>query len=256
MTDFDEARRTSFDRQAALYDAARPSYPEALVAEIEAHTSGRRMVEIGAGTGKATALFAGRGYSIVAIEPGANMAAVLRDRALPGVTIEVTTFEAWTGADGSFDLIAAAQAIHWIDPALRYVKTAAALRPGGSLAWLRNERAAIESEIRADLDAAYARWFPEQATDQTGDSVAAARDEYCEQIAHSGLFGSVHVATVPWTATYTTAQYLALLDTYSHHAVLDPSRKRPLYAAIAAAIDQHGGIVVPYVAMAFVAPRL
>jgi hypothetical protein len=50
----DEARRTSFDRKAKLYDAVRPSYPAALVDDVIARCSPRRMLEIGAGTGKAT----------------------------------------------------------------------------------------------------------------------------------------------------------------------------------------------------------
>lgn len=50
----DEARRTSFERQAELYDAARPSYPAALVEDVVARCAPARMLEIGAGTGQAT----------------------------------------------------------------------------------------------------------------------------------------------------------------------------------------------------------
>jgi len=73
----DEARRLSFDASAALYDAARPGYPDALADDLLA-TAGRRVLEIGAGTGKATVVFARRGASIVAIEPGPSLAVVLR----------------------------------------------------------------------------------------------------------------------------------------------------------------------------------
>src|SRR4051812_3647185 len=91
----DETRRTSFDAQAERYDAARPSYPEALAADVLARGV-RRTLEVGAGTGKATVLFARRGASIVALEPGAKLAAVLR-RNVAGLDVAVheTTFEAF-----------------------------------------------------------------------------------------------------------------------------------------------------------------
>src|SRR6185369_16029825 len=132
-SEIDEARRRSFDASAELYDAVRPGYPDALAEELLA-TAGRRVLEIGAGTGKATVVFARHGASIVALEPGGKLAAVLR-RNVAGhdVTVEETTFEAWPIAQ-PFDLVMAAQAIHWVDPAVRYHKAAEALAPGGVVA--------------------------------------------------------------------------------------------------------------------------
>jgi len=95
VASIDEASRTSFDRNAELYDAARPSYPEALVDEVVAASgipAGGRILEIGAGTGKATVPFARRGYAVVALEPGANLATILSRNvaAFPEVAVEVT----------------------------------------------------------------------------------------------------------------------------------------------------------------------
>src|SRR5262249_60031843 len=116
-----------------------------------------RMREIGAGTGKATVALARRGFEIVALEPGSNMAAVLRRKtaSFPAVSIEETTFEAWRAGDRRFDLVLSAQAFHWVDPALRYVKAAAALRGDGALALIRNETSGLEPGLRAALAAAY-----------------------------------------------------------------------------------------------------
>src|SRR5262249_17892327 len=137
MSQLDEARRTSFDGHAELYDAARPSYPDMLADDVIAR-GGRRVLEIGAGTGQATVVFARRGASVVAIEPGANRAAVLR-RNVAGhdAAVEQTTFEAWP-ITRSFDVVMAAQAIHWVDPAVRYVKIAEVLGASGTLALVRN----------------------------------------------------------------------------------------------------------------------
>jgi len=254
----DAARSRSFDRNAALYDAARPSYPEALVDAVLARTGARDLLELGAGTGKATVPFARRGMPLVALEPGANMAAVLRERvaAYPNVRVVETTFEDWDGADGSYDLVLAAQSIHWIDPTIRYEKMARALRPHGWACILRNEKASWEPGLRAELDAAYAQWPPPRSG-QPGDSVDDARREYMAQLEASNLFGPVVVEEAAWHQRYTTREYLDLLATYSDHALLAPDARASLFAAIAAAIDRRGGaFVVPYVSLAFLAQRV
>jgi SAM-dependent methyltransferase len=195
---------------------------------------------------------------MVALEPGANMAAVLRGKmsAFPHVAVEETTFEAWSGADRSFDLVVSAQAFHWVDRAVRYVKTAAALRPGGALALIRNETAGLDPALRAEIEGAYARWFPAVSWTAARDTTESKRGELTGEIERSGLFGPVHAASFPWTATYTTRQYLDLLDTHSDHALLDPGLRTPLYVAIANAIERRGGrIEVPYVAVLLLTVR-
>ena len=261
MTGIDEAGRTSFDRNAELYDAARPPYPESLVDEVVARSRiprGGRILEIGAGTGKATLPFARRGHAIVALEPGANMAAVLRRNvaAFPKVAVEVGTFEGWRGPEGSFDLVLSAQAFHWVDPAVRCAKAAAALRSGGALALIRNETTGLEPGLRAEMEAAYAGWFPAVTWTPVRDSTGSKRDEFTTEIERSGLFGPVQIASFPWTARYTTREYLDLLETHSDHALLDPALRTPLYDAIADAIERRGGrIEVPYVAMLLLTVR-
>ena len=255
-----DARRTSFDEEAELYDAARPSYAEPLVDEVITRSRipvDGRILEVGAGPGKATVLFARRGYAMVALEPGENLAKVLRRNiaAFPKVAIEIGTFEAWNGADGTFDLVTSAQAFHWVDPKVRYRKAAAALRPGGALALLRNEQENLEPSLRAELDDAYARYFPAVANQATRD-VDARRRELAAEIERSGQFGPVHSALFPWKARYTAREYLALLNTYSDHAVLDARSKKLLFDAVAAAIEHHGGVLeFPYVSMALIAFR-
>jgi len=249
----DEARRTSFDARAGLYDAVRPSYPDALADDVMAR-AGRRVLEIGAGTGKATAVFARRGASILAIEPGPELAAVLR-RNLAGcdVTVEQVTFEAWP-IERRFDVVMAAQAIHWIDPAVRYAKPADVLGPGGTLAVVYNETEGFEHGLGDALEAAYARWGPLSSEPPGDDPVGDAVRMRSGEIAASGRFERPEVLRYPWTAIYTTERYLDLLDTYSDHALLAPDRRGPLYQAIADAIERSGGALeIRYVSLAIVA---
>ena len=237
----------SFDRRAALYDAARPGYPEALVDDLLDRTGARRIVEIGAGTGKATALFARRGCAITALEPGAHLAALLR-RNVPSATVIETTFEAWPEAP--HDLVMAAQSWHWVEPSVRYAK-AAAVAP--ALAIISNEKAALPRELQAELDAAYRHHAPAMA-EEPRDRVAAKRAQLGGELAASGLFGELDVKLYPWTHSYAARAYVHLLDTYSDHIVLPDAARRALYAEIRAVIERRGGAIeIPYVTMLFFA---
>jgi SAM-dependent methyltransferase len=246
----DENRRTSFDRNAALYDAARPGYHPGFLDELRAHVAGTHVLEVGAGSGKATELLARGGYTVTAVEPGAQLCAILRAKALPDLQVVQARFEDLQPHD--FDLVLAAQSWHWMAED-KYARAAAA---APALAILRNEKAPIDRELAAELDLAYDRQqLP--AGHRHGDQVRDARAEYVAEIGNSGLFGAPYVAELPWTSRYTSAQYLELLSTYSEHAVLPARTRDPLYAEIAAAIDRRGGTIeIPYVTMLFIAHRL
>jgi tRNA1(Val) A37 N6-methylase TrmN6 len=90
----------SFDTVARLYDEYRPDYPQELVESTIALSrlpECGRILEIGCGTGKATCLFASRGYAIHCIEPGGHLAAVAARNVqdYPRVSFEITRFEEW-----------------------------------------------------------------------------------------------------------------------------------------------------------------
>src|SRR5690242_9900728 len=85
-----------FTTQAGAYAQARPSYPPALVARLLERACvnrGDAIVDIGAGTGLFTALLAGRGLRITALEPNAAMRG--QAPAMPGEHV------AWS--DGTFE---------------------------------------------------------------------------------------------------------------------------------------------------------
>ena len=253
MTDaIDHERRKSFERNAVAYDATRPAYPRAAIDDIVARSGAKRALEIGAGTGKATVMFAERGLDIVALEPAAQMAAVLRER-VAGMHVEIVeqTFEA-TERTG-FDLVYAAESFHWIEPTVRCAKAARVLWPGGALALITNVKAPIDPDLRRDFDAAYARRFGWPAWSPR--HVAETEDKWVRELDASARFGAVHVGRFAWQATYTSAEYVALLDTYTDHAVR-PERA-DLYADIKAAIDRRSGsIEIPYLTLVFFTLRL
>ncbi|MFE0176059.1 class I SAM-dependent methyltransferase [Streptomyces sp. NPDC059002] len=130
-------RAHSFNAAAAQYAANRPSYPPALLDSVERLAgrplAGARVVDVGAGTGIATALLAERGAHVVAVEPGAGMAEQFR-RTLPRVPVVRGDGNALPLADGYADLITYAQAWHWTDQERSVPEVLRVLRPGGALA--------------------------------------------------------------------------------------------------------------------------
>ncbi|WUH89204.1 class I SAM-dependent methyltransferase [Streptomyces sp. NBC_00433] len=248
----DEARRAGlsriFDEDAELYDRARPGYPPGLFDDLAALAGtgpGCRVLEVGAGTGKATVPLAERGCRITAVELGAGMAAVARRHLAAFEAVEVVTadFETWPLPAEPFDAVVSATAFHWIDPAIRAVKSADALRPGGALAVIATHHVAGGTEdFFAEAQACYERFDP--ATPPGLRLTAAAEldiSSHVAEIARTARFGPVAVRHHEWDLTYTTEQYLEVLRTYSGHRALPPPSREALLACIAGLIDGHYG---------------
>ncbi|MFJ4467953.1 class I SAM-dependent methyltransferase [Streptomyces sp. NPDC089424] len=244
----DEARRVrlsrTFDEDAELYDRARPGYPREVfddLAELAGVGPGCRVLEVGAGTGKATLPLAERGCRVTAVELGAGMAAVARRNLAGFDSVEIVTadFETWPLPAERFDAVVSATAFHWIDPAIRMVRSADALRPGGALAVVATQHVAGGSEeFFAEVQHCYERFDP--AT-PPGLRLPAAQDvdtsSHAEEVARSGRFGPVDTRRHTWESTYTTAQYLDVLRTYSGHRALPPAAREGLLECVAALID-------------------
>ncbi|CAG7647548.1 Malonyl-(acyl-carrier protein) O-methyltransferase [Actinacidiphila bryophytorum] len=251
----DERRRVllgrTFDEDAELYDRARPGYPPELFADLDelAGTGpGCRVLEVGAGTGKATVPLAQRGCRITAVELGASMAAVAR-RTLaghPGVEVVTADFESWPLPAEPFDTVVAATAFHWIDPAVRMAKAADALRPGGALAVVATHHVAGGTEdFFAEVQRCYERFDP--ATPPGLRPSAAAEVDtagHTAEAARSGRFGPVVHRRHEWDLSYTTGQYVDVLRTYSGHRALPAASREGLLSCVAGLIDtRYGGRV-------------
>jgi SAM-dependent methyltransferase len=247
-------RRLTFGKVADLYDRARPSYPRELVEDLVELAGADRAVEVGAGTGKATVLFAERGVSVLAIEPGAEMAAVARRNCAryPAVSIEQVEFEQWHPEGERFPLLYSAQAWHWVAPELRYPRARAALRDGGLLAafWNRIDWDGCELvlALRDAYDRSGADPAEEDPMDPRGSARVGQRQWWTHEIDCASGFGDPEVRAYGWTQEYSTDEYVALLRTHSSQLVQNEAERAALLGFIAEAITAAGGrIRIPYV---------
>jgi SAM-dependent methyltransferase len=213
-----------FDATAERYDAARPEYPVELFDDLAACLEpGASLLEIGCATGKATRPLLARGFRVTCVEIGPSLAA--RARKL-GLDVHNARFEDFE-TDERFDLVFAATAWHWLDPAVKYAK-AAALAP--RLAFWSAGHAFPEgfdpffTEIQAVYDeigeSHPGEWPPPPAPDQVAEIEA------------SGLYRDIETRRYLWELEYTAQEYIALLDTFSGHIEMTGAQRERLYGEI------------------------
>src|SRR6478672_1939958 len=90
-----------FARTAGAYERGRPGYPPEAIDHLAAALGvrpGRTVLDLAAGTGKLTRLLVGRGATVIAVEPVAEMRRMLA-QAAPDAEVRDGTAEALPVAD-------------------------------------------------------------------------------------------------------------------------------------------------------------
>ena len=128
---------SSFGAAAATYAEHRPDYAQAAVRWALEPAPGARVLDLGAGTGKLTAVLVALGAEVIAVEPDPAMLAELRGT-LPTVCALPGSAEAVPLPDASVDAVLAGHALHWFDMDVAGPEIARVLVPRGVLAGLWN----------------------------------------------------------------------------------------------------------------------
>jgi SAM-dependent methyltransferase len=237
-----ERLRETFEEVPELYDRARPVYPEEVfddIVDLARLRHSARLLEIGCGTGLATRGFAERGHFVVCVELGAGLAAVARRKLerFPNVEVVDANFDTWEPGDGGFDAVVAFTAFHWVDPTLRYEKSARLVRPRGALAVVATQHVlpacgdSFWAEVQEDYDAIVPR-----AANEPPPLPAEVEDLRAE-IQASGRFENVGARRYLRDVQYTADEYIDVLDTYSGHRTIDARKRDRLYALIRRRIE-------------------
>ncbi|MDN4479997.1 class I SAM-dependent methyltransferase [Demequina muriae] len=234
---------TSFGAAAGDYQRGRPGYSADAVAWL-LPSSPRRVLDLGAGTGKLTALVVEAAPDVVAIDPDPAMLETLA-AALPQVATAVGTAESIPLPDASVDAVAVGQAWHWFDVDAASTEVARVLRPGGTLGLVWNIRDSREPWV-ARLGEAMRGSAAEQLIEGAGPRVGAA------------LTGLEH-ATWEWARGMSADDVRAMARSRSHYIVGDDAYRaqvdRDVEAVLAGLPDRAGVVSLPYVTHAFRAHR-
>jgi len=249
------ARAGSFGSDADRYDRVRPGYPEALVADLSPRGC-ERVLDVGCGTGRAAAMFAARGCAVVGVDPDERMVDVARER---GLDVEIASFEAWEPEGRSFDVVTAAQAWHWVDPAVGPAKAAALLDEGGVLAPIWNYRWPADADQRERILRIYRDLAPELVSSSPllgtvdGEHELAA---HAAAIAATDAFSVADIRRYRWQQLYRPEEWLDLARTQSDHRLVGDERLEVLLAAVAHELERHDeDVPVRYESVALVARR-
>lgn len=203
------------------YDAARPDYPPELFAAL-GPLGGRRVLDVGAGTGIASRGLRARGAEVVAVDTSREMLARACARE-PGLDAVVADGGALPLRNSTMDLICFAQSWHWMPEDRRIREVARVLRPGGLwAAWWSHARAdgtrwfERQSEI---LEAACPGVYRTQRDTDWGAEFASTR--FFEPARQVVVHWSRRVSVSTWLTELRSHSYIAALDATSREAVLD-----------------------------------
>jgi SAM-dependent methyltransferase len=233
-------RALSFGSVASTYERFRPGYPDELVDEVLAYASRpvRTALEIGAGTGKATRVFARRGIALTATDPDQGMLTELRKHVPTAVTTVRAGFEELPH-DAVYDLVFAAAALHWTRPEGRWSTVAAMLNPEGVFASFGGQVHLADPDLDRDVRAARS---PFLADDEIPPPDGTPADSPLQwpgtELVLSYRFTDVRQSTIERRMTASADDYLGHLSTVSAYLELPgPVRERTL-GAIAAVLPE------------------
>jgi DNA-binding NarL/FixJ family response regulator len=147
-------RAASFGAEAAAYARGRPGYPPAAL-RFCLPEAARRVLDLGAGTGKLTGGLLALGLEVIAVEPSPEMGALID----PSADVRAGTAEAIPLEDAAVDAVLVGQAFHWFAREAALAEIVRVLRPGGTvgLLWnrVRGGEAWIQEIARAMREASH-----------------------------------------------------------------------------------------------------
>jgi SAM-dependent methyltransferase len=228
------ARALSFGAVAEAYERFRPGYPVQLFDLVMTYAGQPVLtaLEIGAGTGKATRLFAQRGVGVTATEPDGAMLAELRKHVPANVKTVQAAFEDLQPGQ-SYGLVYAAAALHWTNPDGRWSRIAALLEPGGVFASFGGPVQLADPAVEQAVRAARAP-FLDSDDIPSPDGTPPGHDMQWPgtELRRSESFADVQQVVIGRRLTMSARDYVGHLSTVSAYLELPGSAQKQVYSQI------------------------
>jgi SAM-dependent methyltransferase len=227
-------RALSFGVMAEAYERFRPGYPVELFDVVMTYAGQpvRTALEIGAGTGKATRLFAQRGITVTATEPDGAMLAELRKHVPANVRTAQAAFEDLPPGE-SYGLVYAAAALHWTRPEGRWSRMAALLQPGGVFASFGGPVQLADPTVDEAARAARAP-FMDSDDVPSPDGTPPGHDMQWPgtELRQSEWFADVQQSVIERRLALTARAYIGHLSTVSAYLELPAAEQKQVYSRI------------------------
>ncbi len=217
----------SFNKISESYDRYRPGYPLELIDYIiktSKINKRSKILEIGCGTGKATALFLRKGFHVTAVEPGKNLIEAAQKNLNKYKEIDIVNkkFEAAKLKSDYYDLVFSASAFHWVDPEIGIKKLKNILKPEGYFAFFWSHTDYDHSEVWRKIKKVFQKYYHLNnfaATNNSHSNLAL------QKIKNSNFFNKIESRAFPVYGSIKLKDYFELIKTYSWIAVMNKKRQ-------------------------------
>jgi SAM-dependent methyltransferase len=244
------SRALSFGVMAEAYERFRPGYPEELVDLVMSYAGQpiRTALEIGAGTGKATRLFAARGVRVTATEPDGAMLAELRKHVPASVAPVQAAFEDVRPGE-TYDLVYAAAALHWTNPDGRSSRLAALVQPGGVFGSFGGPVRLADPAAEEAVNAARAPFLDtDEIPSPDGTPAGDAMQWPGTELQRSARFADVRQLVIERRLTMSARDYVGYLSTVSAYLELPGFQQEQLFSQIIKVLPETVEIVADIIA--------
>lgn len=248
-----------FNQTANYYDKFRPSYPVEIIKILIQQSnllSGSKLLEIGAGSGKATELFSNNGFEMLCIEPGNDLVAIGNSRfENENFKFVKGRFEEYSIPINYFDVVFSAQAFHWIPQPSGYIKCAEALKENGYLALFWNMYITYDNDLDDEL-VAISDKYGGLADFKSNDDCEKRIKSISKEIEESGYFDKPKIFRSLWNQKYTADSFFGFALTGNSFVQKSDNEKQNAYKELIQLADKHNGIIErPYLCVLYLSQK-
>lgn len=237
--------RKIFDTIPEQFDRYRPRYSKELFSSLIDYAGlgpGKKVLELGPGTGQATEPVLDTGCDYHAIELGEHLYQKMREKYGSRANFHIVNDDFITHDFGAetFDMIYSAATIQWIPEAVAFSKTYGLLNPGGTLAMILidGDYKSPNEALYNDIQKVYDAYFKPETfyKDMRGPfDYTHATDYGYASLEKRDFYGK---------RAFTADEYVAFCGTHCDHIVIPEPCRTKFFEGLREAVLAHGNRIV------------